>query len=100
MAAAWSAGPALRDGAWNSQRPRSAGPLLAGHLILDLSAVTAGHERLGRFAREGADICHLDGGHHCTRRLVDRECLSEDAMQTDVHEPVAQQFVRALAGQP
>ena len=73
--------------------------MLAGDLVLDLSAVAAGHERLWRLAREGADVGHPDGGHHRTRWPVDRKGLGEDTTQTNVNEAITQQLVRALTSQ-
>lgn len=51
-------------------------------------------------AAEAADVGHPDGGRHSTGWPVDRERLGEDTTQTDVHEAVAEQLVRAFAGQP
>jgi hypothetical protein len=95
-----SAGSAPPTAAPDSQHPRSAAPLLAGDFVLDLPAIAAGHQRLWRLAGKGADVSHPDAGHHRTRWAVDRKGLGEDTTQTDVHEAIAQQCVRALAGQP
>lgn len=92
-------GSALLAGSRVSPRVQSAGPLVGGDLALDLSAIAAVYERLWRLAGEVADVGHPDGGHHGPGWLVDCERLGEDATQTDVHEPIAQQFARALAGE-
>lgn len=91
-----SAAPIVAE---DSQRARSVGPLVAGDLVLDLSAIAADHERLRRGAREGAYIGHSDRGQRGTRGTVDRERLAEYATQANLDEAVAQQFTRALAGQ-
>jgi hypothetical protein len=85
--------------ALGSQRRGFIGPLVARDLVLNLSAIAAGHERFWGSARKGAHVAHPDRGHHGPGWIVDRERLAEDAIQTDLDEAVAQQFARALVGQ-